>query len=217
MCNDCGKVKCCCPEKRVSVLGKKGDPGQKGNSSYIYVAYASDVVPGTPDVVTDFSTTVVQCWVAVITSLIPLTPVEANFQGLWFNRCVSPCTCDITGAGNEATIDQTIQGATYVTVTGSTTPTLAAGTYLFWGELNVGLEELSYVETVFRNTALAVQGVSRLDGSANQTQPNQEVGRIVINKKIVIAAPTEIHLASRLVYGTAITVKRRSIQYIKIA
>ncbi len=87
MCQECGNTICCCPEKRVSLAGKKGDQGPKGGSVYIYVGYATNVVPGTPDVVTGFSTTTPECWMAIKTSYAPLTIAQTIFQGLWQKIC----------------------------------------------------------------------------------------------------------------------------------
>lgn len=101
MCDICNKSKCCCNEIRISVAGKKADQGIPGKSSYIYLAYADNVVAGTPDVVTGFSLTTPKCWISVISSLIPLTPVEANFQGKWFNRCgntIANLFTEVTGS-----------------------------------------------------------------------------------------------------------------------
>jgi hypothetical protein len=64
-----------------------GNPGKNGASSYIYVAYADDVVAGTPDVVTNFTYGIPQSttkWMAVKNSNLQLTnPVESDFQDLW--------------------------------------------------------------------------------------------------------------------------------------
>lgn len=87
MCDICGQPKCCCNEKRINVLGKQGADGVNGKSAYTYVAYASLVVPGNPDVVTGFSLSTPDCWMAVITSTIQLVPVQANFQGKWKKIC----------------------------------------------------------------------------------------------------------------------------------
>lgn len=130
----CCEEEKCCNEKRVSVLGKQNLPGRDGNSAYIYVAYASLVVPGTPDVVTGFSLTTPDCWVAIRTSPIPLTPVEANFQGLWKKVCgadgapgtpgadgspgapgapgVTDLLADISGTNGTNTISVTVSGGT---------------------------------------------------------------------------------------------------------
>lgn len=86
MCEVCNKKKCCC-EKRVSIVGKKADQGIPGTSDHLYIAYASNVVAGSPDVVTGFSLTTPDCWMAVKNSVIPLPPVQANFQGLWKKIC----------------------------------------------------------------------------------------------------------------------------------
>ncbi len=211
MCEICNKKECCC-EKRISVVGKKADQGIPGKSSYIYMAYADDVTPGTPDVVIGFSTTVSKCWVAVITSLIPLTPVVANFQGQWFNRCVSPCTCDVTGNGASAAIDQSIDSLTYVVVTGSATPVLDAGTYLFWGELNVGLLDNTEAEYTFYDGAAV--GVSRIVGQVATAQTNQEGQVFSICEKLILAAPTAISLAMKT--SGIVTIVKRSVQYIKV-
>ena len=116
-CNTCHQKVCCC-EKRISLKGKKGHPGPKGistpgqsgidgTSCYVYIAYATNVVPGSPDVVTGFTLTTPECWIATITSPTPLIPVEADFQGQWKEICAaapSPCACctgfyvEITGA-----------------------------------------------------------------------------------------------------------------------
>ena len=212
-CGSCGKKVCCC-EKRISLLGKKADQGPAGQSTYTYIAYADEVTAGTPDVVIGFSTTVPKCWVAVITSIIPLTPVEANFQGMWFNRCVSPCTCDVTGDGASASIDQTINSAVaYVAVTGAATAVLPAGTYLFWGEIDAGISVGGYMEYTLYDGAPV--GINRRTGDVLGT--NTETLTLVhsINEKLVLAAPAAITIAVRTPVGT-VTIIKRSLQYIKI-
>ena len=87
MCDTCGQIKCCCNEKRISVQGLPGTPGAPGKNSYTYIAYASNVVPGAPDVVTDFSLTTPDCWIAIRVSSTPLVPVQSDFQGKWFDTC----------------------------------------------------------------------------------------------------------------------------------
>lgn len=108
MCNKCNQTKCCCKPKRLNVRGKAGEPGRPGRnglpgtngtdgtdgtdgvdgvSAYVYIAYASNVVSGTPDTVTGFSLTTPDCWLAVITNTTPLTPVQADFQGKWKKVC----------------------------------------------------------------------------------------------------------------------------------
>ena len=66
--------------------GTQGDPGV---SAYVYIAYATTVTAGSPDIVTGFSNDVptgVSEWVGIITTntIIP-TPVAANFDNHWFN------------------------------------------------------------------------------------------------------------------------------------
>ena len=215
MCDKCNQTECCCNEKRVSIAGKKGDPGKKGTSAYFYVAYADDVTAGSPDVVIGFSTTDgSKCWTAAVTSLIPLVPVEADFQGKWFNRCVGPCTCDITADGDSAAIDQTISNAVYTPITGAAIPLLPAGTYLFWGEINAGLAENTVVEYTMYDGVGAI-GVNRRVGNVSGLAPNQHNQVLAINEKITIAVPTNITMAAR-VTGDPMTITKRSLQYIKI-
>lgn len=101
-CTKCNQTKCCCDEKRVNVLGPKGPQGPAGKSVYIYIAYASNVVPGTPDVVTGFSLTVPDCWMAIRVSNIPLVPVQSDFQGLWKKYCGADGTNGSDGATGAA-------------------------------------------------------------------------------------------------------------------
>lgn len=84
---DCDQKKCCCNEKRVSVQGKGGLDGRNGSSAFVYIAYASNVVPGTPDVVTGFSTTTPDCYLAIKNSPVALSPTQSIFQGLWKKVC----------------------------------------------------------------------------------------------------------------------------------
>lgn len=216
MCDICKKETCCCSEKRVSLSGKKGDPGKSGRSGYVYVAYADDVTPGTPDVVTGFSLVDgSKCWVAVVTSLIPLVPVQADFQGKWFNRClVVPCDCPVTANGSSGDNDQQINSITYTAVIGSATGTLAVGTYLFWGEIGGAIGATTLAEYTFADTIGAV-GISRRVGYFG-TENNQEGQNVPINERIVISTPTPIHLALRVSVGGSFTVLKRSILYLKI-
>lgn len=87
MCNKCNSKPCCCSEKRINSQGERGPRGLTGQSAYVYIGYASNVTPGTPDVVTGFSTTTPGCWLAVKSSSIPLTPSQSIFQGLWKKVC----------------------------------------------------------------------------------------------------------------------------------
>lgn len=107
MCNLCHCNPCRPTCVRV-LKGKRGKDGKKGNAgknSYTYIAYASNVVAGDPDVVTDFSLTLPQCWMAIITSLVALTPVEADFQDHWVKTCGS---CDCEGDGISDTPNQNV-------------------------------------------------------------------------------------------------------------
>lgn len=64
-----------------------GSPGKNGTSAYIYVAYADDVVSGTPDVVTNFNYGTplsTSKWIAFKNSNVQISnPVETNFENLW--------------------------------------------------------------------------------------------------------------------------------------
>lgn len=218
MCDTCKSEKCCCPEKRVSVSGKKGENGKNGRNAYIYRAYASDVTPGSPDIVTGFSLTDGSlCWMAVITSIIPLTPTETDFQGNWFNRCsdIPPCVCDITAGGSSGNNDQQIASTSYTAITGLATGVLAAGTYLFWGEIGGGIGPTTLVEYSFADGVGAV-GISRKVGYFGG-ENNQEGQNMCINEPLVFAAPTAIHLVLKVSVGGSFTVLKRSILYLKIS
>ncbi len=107
MCNLCHSNPCKPTCIRI-LKGKQGKDGKKGNpgkNSYTYIAYASNVVPGNPDVVTDFSLTTPDCWMAIITSLVALTPVETDFQGHWVQTCGN---CDCEGQGTSDTPNQNV-------------------------------------------------------------------------------------------------------------
>ena len=91
MCDKCNSKPCCCKsEKRINSQGKKGDRGLTGQSAYLYIGYATNVTPGTPDVVTGFSTTTPACWIAVRQSTVPLVITQSIFQGLWKKTCGEP-------------------------------------------------------------------------------------------------------------------------------
>lgn len=68
-------------------LGSPGSDGAAGISSYTYIAFADNVVAGTPDVVTNFSVNTpdpTSEWMAIINSSTPLAPpVEADFEDAW--------------------------------------------------------------------------------------------------------------------------------------
>lgn len=61
--------------------------GEDGISSYVYIAYADNVVLGTPDVVTNFQygqPDPTSEWIAIITTNIPINnPSVLDFQGYW--------------------------------------------------------------------------------------------------------------------------------------
>lgn len=64
-----------------------GSPGKNGTSAYIYVAYADDVTPGTPDTVSNFNYGTplsTSKWIAIKNSTLQLSaPVETDFEDLW--------------------------------------------------------------------------------------------------------------------------------------
>jgi hypothetical protein len=105
-----------------------GNPGKNGTSSYIYVAYADDVVAGSPDVVTNFTYGTPQSttkWIAVKNSNLQLTnPVESDFQNLWVQVAgvgISPDTniynTDGTLEGNR-TVDADGNSLTFTNIIG---------------------------------------------------------------------------------------------------
>lgn len=75
-----------------------GAPGKNGTSAYVYVAYADDVVLGTPDVVTNFvygTPESTSKWIAFKKTSTEITnPVESDFQGLWINPAIIPPLTD---------------------------------------------------------------------------------------------------------------------------
>lgn len=141
-----------------------GNPGKNGASSYIYIAYADDVVSGTPDIVTNFlygiPDPISTRWMAVKNSTTPITnPVESDFQGLWVHVAgvgINPDTnvynTDGTFTGNR-TVDAdgytfninnlagfTINGLFYPILDGSTGQVLVtdgAGNLVFTDASNI--------------------------------------------------------------------------------
>jgi hypothetical protein len=224
-CNICHQKVCCC-EKRISVKGKKGDPGQKGvgqqgipgipgvpgDSTYMYIGYADNVVAGSPDVVTGFSLTTPKCWMAVITSNTPLLPpVEADFQGQWFDRC---CECESGGDGINVFTDpaQTIvSGSPGVAITGLNTAPLAAGTYLFWADINVIMGINSVVNLQYRVNGIGIGSNPRLYISASADTVSAFIsGKIVVPAAGVVDVLVSCNVANVLIYAA-------NMNYIKIA
>jgi hypothetical protein len=84
-CNSCGTSLDCGCDCSVTELpvGADGANGTNGANAYIYVASADDAA-GTGYT---YPADVTQCWLAVKSSTTVLTPVVANFAGLWWNKC----------------------------------------------------------------------------------------------------------------------------------
>jgi hypothetical protein len=64
-------------------------PGQNGNNGltyYPHIAYADNVVAGTPDVITNFSNTPLSTsyWAAIIFTLSDTVPLQAAYENAWF-------------------------------------------------------------------------------------------------------------------------------------
>ena len=99
-------------------LGSPGADGAAGISSYTYIAFADNVVAGTPDVVTNFSINTpdpTSEWMAIITSSTPIaSPVASNFEDAWIK---------IVGADGVGSTGVNLK-VNNVTVTGSPFTTL---------------------------------------------------------------------------------------------
>lgn len=163
MCNNCHSNPCCCnSEKRISSQGPTGNRGLTGQSAYVYIGYASAVTPGTPDVVTGFSATTPQCWIAVKQSTVPLIITQTIFQGLWKKACGDPGTpgtpgsvgppgptgpvgpsgisvylnSQVTGGAFPINISTGIGNTGVDITTGATVTVAVAGTYLIYAQMN---------------------------------------------------------------------------------
>ena len=80
-CNSCGTSLDCGCDCSVTVLPS----GIDGANAYVYIASANDSA-GTGYT---YPANVAQCWLAIKSSTTVLTPLVANFAGLWFNKCGS--------------------------------------------------------------------------------------------------------------------------------